>query len=73
MSSSRLFSKLWILNLRELGMIINWNNQIPSPNRNIKWAASWQNQQNDLCAQRRLRSAWVSAQSDQSFRSALYG
>ena len=26
-------------------------------NRDI-WATSWQNQQNDLCAQRRLRSAW---------------
>ena len=35
------------------------------------WAASWQNQQNDLCAQRRLRSAWASAQSDQSSMSAL--
>ena len=30
------------------------------------WATVWQNQQNDLCAQRRLRSAWASAQSDQS-------
>ena len=30
------------------------------------WAASWQNQQNGMCAQRRLRSAWASAQSDQS-------
>ena len=29
------------------------------------WTAAWQNQQNDLCAQRRLRSAWASAQSDQ--------
>ena len=29
---------------------------------------SWQNQQNDLCTQRRLRSAWASAQSDQSLR-----
>ena len=28
------------------------------------WAASWQNQQNGMCAQRRLRSAWASAQSD---------
>ena len=25
-----------------------------------KWAASWQNQQNDRCAKRRLRSAWPS-------------
>ena len=30
------------------------------------WATSWQNQQNDMCAQRRLRSAWASAQTDQS-------
>ena len=32
------------------------------------WAASWQNQQNCRCVQRRLRSAWASAQSDQSLR-----
>ena len=32
------------------------------------WTASWQNQQNGNCAQRRLRSAWASAQSDQSLR-----
>ena len=30
------------------------------------YAASWQNQHNELCAQRRLRSTWASAQSDQS-------
>ena len=36
-----------------------------------KWAAAWQNQTNDLCAQRRLRSAWASAQSDQNLRYAL--
>ena len=35
-----------------------------------KWASSWENQQNELCAQRRLRSAWASAQSDQSSLSA---
>ena len=34
------------------------------------WAAAWQNQQNDLCAQQRLRSAWASAQPDQSSLSA---
>ena len=34
------------------------------------WATSWQNQQNGMCAQRRLRSAWASAQSDQSLLSA---
>ena len=32
------------------------------------WATSWQNKQNGLCTQRRLRSAWASAQSDQSLR-----
>ena len=30
------------------------------------WAASWQNQQSGMCAQRRLRSARTSAQFDQS-------
>ena len=31
------------------------------------WATSWQNQQNDTCAQGRLRSAWASALSDLVF------
>ena len=34
----------------------------------MTWAASSQNQQNGMCAQRRLTSAWTSAQSDQSLR-----
>ena len=34
-------------------------------------AAARQTQQNDMCAQRRFRSAWVSAQSDQSLHCAL--
>ena len=34
----------------------------------LKWATSWQNQQNGMCVQRRLRSAWASAQSDQGLR-----
>ena len=34
------------------------------------WATSWQNQQSGKCAQRWLRSAWASAQSDQSSLSA---
>ena len=38
----------------------------------IKQKKSWQNQQNDLCAQRWLRSAWASAQSDQSSLSAWW-
>ena len=35
------------------------------------WAASWQNQQNGMYPHRRLRSAWASAQSDQSLCCAL--
>ena len=35
------------------------------------WTASWQNQQNGMYAQRRLRSGWVSAQSDQSLSCPL--
>ena len=35
------------------------------------WATSWQNQQNGRCTQLRLRSAWASAQSDQSLRCVL--
>ena len=31
------------------------------------WAATWQNQKR-VCAQRRIRSAWASTQSDQSLR-----
>ena len=34
----------------------------------FNWAASWHNQQSGMCAQRRLRSAWASAQSDQRLR-----
>ena len=37
-------------------------------NKKHNWAATWQNKQSDLCAQRRLRSAWASVQSDQSLR-----
>ena len=38
--------------------------------RIIKWAGAWQNQQNDLWAQRWLRSAWVFALSDKSLCSS---
>ena len=37
------------------------------------WAATWQKQQNWVCAQRRLRSAWASAQSYKRLRCALIG
>ena len=32
------------------------------------WAATWQNQQNGICAQQQLGSAWVDAQADPSLR-----
>ena len=38
-----------------------------------KWACALQNQQKDLCTQRRLRSVWASAQSDQGLRCVLNG
>ena len=37
-------------------IVLNQNLQI---SENCLWPASWQNQQNDLCAQPRLRSAWA--------------
>ena len=36
--------------------------------KETKWA-SWQNQQNGMCTQQRLRSAWASAQFDQGLQS----
>ena len=51
----------------ESGWLIPWENTYPMITGNeIKWASAWQNKQNDLCAQRRLRSAWASAQTYQS-------
>ena len=51
---------------------VQWSANRIAENQNIleweKWAATWLNQQNCMCAQRRLRSAWTSAQSDQSLR-----
>ena len=54
---------------------VNWNSYIRITCQTMtalitSWAASEQNQQNGTCAQRRLRSTWASAQSDQSSLSA---
>ena len=38
------------------------------PNELHKWAGSWQNQQNGMCTQQRLRSAWATVQSDKNLR-----
>ena len=48
------------------GRTANWTyrtmmKQTRDNNCPLNRAASWQNQQNGMCAQRRLRSAWVSA------------
>ena len=40
-------------------------------NCQCKWARAWQNQQNHQNAKRRLRSAWASTHSDQSFSCVL--
>ena len=39
----------------------------------VLWASARQNQQSSICTQRRLKSAWASAQSDQSLCCALKG
>ena len=38
-----------------------WHNAMEFPS--LIWAATWQNQQNGMCTQQRLRSAWAFAQS----------
>ena len=43
----------------------DWYQSDPSVYEDI-WVCAWQNQWNDLCAQRRLRSALASAQADQN-------
>ena len=60
----RLISRTW----SHLHVICDmiWNNKYWQERCNYKWAAAWQNLQNELCAQRRLRSVWASTQSDQS-------
>ena len=44
------------------------NTALARPSTEYIWATLRQNQQNGMCTQRRLRSAWASAQSDQSLR-----
>ena len=53
-----------VMTVKSFSMAFQW---IPT-NYDITWAALWQNQQNGMCAQRRLRSAWASTQSDQNLR-----
>ena len=46
-------------------LYVAFDNGIYLKLENKKWAASWQNQQNGMCAQRRLGWIWASARSDQ--------
>ena len=57
------FLCIWSYNWRSAIKISDTSNVKQNIGRNliIIWAASWQNQQNGICAQRRLRSAWASA------------
>ena len=56
---------LYLKNLQQSLLFSNWLSEVKVDERNrynqIIWACAWQNQQNDLCAQRRLRSAWASS------------
>ena len=66
-NNSSFIGKLWFR-----CALLSWDSSyeycIKQECSNVKtlWAASWQNQQNDLCAQPRLRSSWISTQSDHS-------
>ena len=63
--------RVWRMALqRTKSTIISRDDSFDSIKMFYKWAASWQNQQSGMCAQRRLRSAWASSQSDQSSLSA---
>ena len=61
-----------VTNLRYQGHYYRYQNCFHLATQDLSriWAASWQNQQNDLCSLQRLRSAWASTQSDQSSLSA---
>ena len=62
-------SNLWIpANMKFLPTVNLMLLLLPKGDKSPIWSAAWQNQQNDLCAQRRLRTAWASAQSDKSLR-----
>ena len=72
MGSSVLLYTIMVFMLTIFSAIININLCMIRPTNlwsvSYKWAATWQYQQSGVCAQRSLRSAWASAQSDQSLR-----
>ena len=56
--------------VRSYGVPIFRVNTVLNLSTDNKWARTWQNVQSSMCAQWRLRSAWASAQADQSLLSA---
>ena len=50
---------------------IAWHRPTQKRRQKGIWAVARQNQQNDMCAQRRFTSVWASFQSDQSLHCAL--
>ena len=64
--------------IRKILILLSWKKHniysyvfiwVPSLFRaDMKWVSAWENQQNGMCTQPRLRSAWASAQSDQILR-----
>ena len=53
-------------NLTELPPLKMYPFHLKSATMRDKWATARQNEQNGMCAQRRLRSVWVTTQCDQS-------
>ena len=58
---------MFCLSLSHQNLAVSWWHLYAASAHKHKWATSWQNQQNGMCAQQRLRSDWP-AQSDQSLR-----
>ena len=52
-----------IKGLGEFVTLMQTMEEVIEEDQDIRWAAAWQNQQNDLCILCRLRSAWTSFQS----------
>ena len=63
-------AKFWIRTcmLTELLVLKQGLSELLKSLKPNNWATAWKKQQNGMCAQRRLRSVWTSAQSDQSLR-----
>ena len=62
-------SSLYLASLAaRAGLCLTWSQTLKTGFfvTRLNWAEAWQNKQNNLCLQWRLRSSWASAQSDQT-------